>query len=107
MNNLTEEEAKNKWCPHVRIDMGASVVANYYNSDDFVSCIGAECMMWRWLPLTVNNSAFIKAAKKVAIEIGDNTTSRSKAVAYVHDNRAKYGLPAKPYLGHCGLAGPT
>lgn len=47
--NVTESEAKQKWCPEVRLD----------GDNRFVSktgeilwggryCIGSDCMMWRW-----------------------------------------------------------
>lgn len=37
---MTEGEAKEKWCPHMRLgdEQGASA-----------SCIGSACMAWRWL----------------------------------------------------------
>jgi hypothetical protein len=50
--NCTEEEAKKKWCPMVRI-MHENVVANRsdgYGDEDNVSslhcCIASGCMMW-------------------------------------------------------------
>ena len=49
---MTEDEAKTKWCPHVRIaDTGAdnAVACNRYTSEDYGSnCIASDCMMWRW-----------------------------------------------------------
>jgi hypothetical protein len=50
MTVVTEEEAKGKWCPHVRIMMGGaanSVAVNRGSS--VVRCIGSECMAWRWV----------------------------------------------------------
>ncbi len=91
MNNLTEEEAKTKFCP-------VDGLESY--------CVASGCAAWRWQPLMMD-AAFIEAAKKAAIEIGDKTPSRSKAVKRVEKNRAKYGLPVKPYRGRCGLAGPA
>ena len=50
---MTEEEAKTKWCPIVRI-AHENVVANRtdgYGSNDVYKtqcCIASECMMWRW-----------------------------------------------------------
>lgn len=82
---LTEQEAKEKWCPQVRRSsvlaetyMGAPTVATAINrgSTKNTNCIGSECMMWRW-------------------------DQRSK-----HDG----GYPGSPtpkekWTGYCGLAG--
>lgn len=53
---MTEEEAKQKWCPMVRIpytmDPGAFV--HNRDADGYISaslaykCIASDCMMWRW-----------------------------------------------------------
>lgn len=50
---MTEEEAKTKWCPHVRIwsESGAGANRDPYcgHSDtDKANCIAADCMAWRW-----------------------------------------------------------
>lgn len=57
---MTEEEAKTKWCPHIRtvmagITKGASVealvVGNTYDEErqhPKTCCIASACMMWRW-----------------------------------------------------------
>ena len=50
----TEAEAKEKWCPMVRMSFGVAAV-NCPESDDdtgrdrkWNKCIGSQCMMWRW-----------------------------------------------------------
>ena len=53
MNNLhTEEEARGKWCPHVRIaDCGAdnAVASNRSCSKEVnYKCIASECTAWQW-----------------------------------------------------------
>ena len=63
---MTEDEAKTKWCPHVRDateDLGTynrwykwvkeMAVGGMQNKitnvlDDGCTCIGSECMAWRW-----------------------------------------------------------
>lgn len=51
---LTEEEAKHKWCPEVRICDGIAPFAfNKHQGPEKVSdvpnrCIASDCMMWRW-----------------------------------------------------------
>ncbi len=48
---MTEEEAKTKWCPMVRINvaLNAAQGVGAFNRDggDF-DCIASDCMMWRW-----------------------------------------------------------
>lgn len=48
---MTEQEAKTKWCPNVRVLLlGNSFVANRLGCtrDEAYKCIASECMMWRW-----------------------------------------------------------
>jgi hypothetical protein len=50
--NLTNEEAKKKWCPFVRLPHNRSMV----NSQDYKigdpvlgsHCIGSKCAVWQW-----------------------------------------------------------
>lgn len=51
---VTEEDARGKWCPHVRAifhsDAGFVVAGNKFSRDYELEhlCIASECMMWRW-----------------------------------------------------------
>jgi hypothetical protein len=50
---MTEEEAKNKWCPMVRVlsDEGSMVIATVNRGSGLqagVNCIGSKCMWWVW-----------------------------------------------------------
>jgi len=46
---MTEDEAKKKWCPMVRI--GVSSDRNWFDNHNgnnvFTYCISSDCMMWR------------------------------------------------------------
>lgn len=74
---MTEEEAKGKWCPFVRMRPDG-YAADMKAWPPEVNCIGSACMMWRW------------SASPADVEIR---------------NRVAY--PASPVkaTGHCGLAG--
>lgn len=46
---MTEEEAKTKWCPFVRL--GETAIGSTYNRcgpEASLYCIGSACMAWRW-----------------------------------------------------------
>ena len=55
---MTEEEARTKWCPMVRLAWQVNpdrphdaITANRWGSGqpiDVATCIGSACMMWRW-----------------------------------------------------------
>jgi len=93
-----EQEAQAKWCPHAR-DMDGS---NKVFTDGDAWCQGSACMMWRWRPLAISDPGFKEA---VQTTIKDKKINHTKAVEYVLDNRAEFGLETVPYLGYCGLAG--
>lgn len=107
---MTEDEAKQKWCPMVR-----AVHFDHEGNEKFgglnrgnvgtqCKCWASACMMWRWVPLLADD-AFKDAVIKAAAEIGDKSENRAKAAKHVIANRAKYGLPTVPFDGFCGLAG--
>ena len=49
---LTEKEAKEKWCPMVRITVLPDTRAGMSNRGETkkgsAACIASNCMMWRW-----------------------------------------------------------
>ena len=94
---MTEDEAKTKWCPHIRPNKGDFEIAPYAGS----WCIGAECMAWRWLPFNALDPLYIEAIKKCE----DEGMKPPQAAKHVNANRADFNLPTEPFEGYCGLAG--
>ena len=44
---MTEEDAKLKWCPMVKYDLGRAVNRDACYDNAGTHCIGSACMMWR------------------------------------------------------------
>lgn len=48
----TEDEAREKWCPHVRYEDRETGVASNTWADRPLNltntCVGSKCMAWRW-----------------------------------------------------------
>lgn len=90
---VTEEEAKTKWCPHVRVmnfapDASHNPAVNRPTAD--YHCIGADCMAWRWVDQKLGHS----------LEYMQRKHGRERG-AEMH----KRFCQEHPLRGFCGLAG--
>ena len=90
MMNITEEEAKTKWCPLARIaaigsagSVSANRVSDGKNIDTSRSlCIASECMAWCWDNRKVGHDP--------------EYAGIAAAIKFTKDN---------PLRGHCGAFG--
>lgn len=78
---MTEQEAKNKWCPMAR--MASPVSAHNRTADDEPEgrCVASKCMMWRW---------------------DDNVALSRDGKMYIRSSSERGGTSPG---GYCGLAG--
>ena len=99
---MTEEEAKKKWCPEVRLSAISENGKHYYAASrdrcffvppntkdperDITKCIASACMMWRW----ENQDIWI------------NRVEEGEKVSGMDTQEAADCLPR---LGYCGLGG--
>lgn len=54
---VTEEQAKEKWCPKARAPVGnaasnCAVNRTHMAHHGLPACIGSQCMAWRWTPVS-------------------------------------------------------
>ena len=107
----TEEQAKTKWCPHVRsagaTDNGEIVVANR-DAKSMVKvghaitlnppscrCIASECMAWRW-DVTLNDQLLADARAEYA-DMPDPAPPLKDTDIWADFLKSRHG--------YCGLAG--
>jgi len=100
---VTEEEAKQRWCPFARID---STAANRPNPGDnfdpsagWPPCIASACMAWRWSEAK-RTAAFLEAVQQHMA--GQAKPNFNTAVQAVYAER---GGQFERSEGYCGLAG--
>lgn len=122
---LTEEQAKERWCPHARVPCYeaaptetegpaaanrapiASSNANmiqHERMEKATRCIGSACMAWRFVRMAIPRllSPQLTQADTDAMLATDRRTMT------VVEFRPGEDLPAtevRPLLGYCGLAG--
>lgn len=112
-DRMTEEEAKAKWCPFVRV--AGRVTYNRALNDSPVkhtACIGAACMAWRLTPASdwveqfvvfLRSGRSIDAIRLYRSEKGATLKDAKEFVDGVLDGTQP--MPASQPVGFCGLAG--
>lgn len=92
---LTEEQAKEKWCPMVRTGLTAGMAVNHHVAGegregvhDETRCIASGCMMWRKTTITTHKPSGEKFSYPLVI----NASERD----HYEVDRSR---------GFCGLAG--
>ncbi len=120
---MTEQEAKERWCPMVRVvpykyHAGAADMRTGYESsrpDGKTTCIGSACMMWRETDdgntdLTIYTSNVLRNAKVTptqAAAMSDDELLRIPNLGrkVLNEVREKLREPFHRPSGYCGLAG--
>ncbi len=77
---LTEEQARQKWCPHARFQQSNLAGYTAGNETEGAKCQGSCCMSWRW-----DHSYFVSESKGGNYPADDSNLGKQR--------------------GYCGLAG--
>ena len=100
MTYPTEEQAREKWCPFVRIthreDWAQTNRQEDVSIDTCTNCIASGCAAWRWSRVK-ETSAFLDAVKEHMKVTGENF---DKATQVVYADAEKF----RHTEGYCGLA---
>lgn len=122
---ITEEQARTKWCPHVRLDVIDSecrphnrilVEESDSNSpeqcafDGPLVCISSCCMAWRWGP-TSSESVWVHPVDngdgkfEDPMPPEDDGRGEWMRVSVRHDGAHQFMRDRRSDLGYCGLSG--
>lgn len=95
MTYATPTHAKESWaCPVARTFATPQVL-----------CRGDACPAWRWKQIVVTDPRFKDAFDRAASDLGLGKTHVGRITKHLFDHRDEYGLPTRPEVGWCGLAG--
>jgi len=90
---ITPEQAKDSFkCP----------IARCMSTKEGANCEAADCILWRWVPLSTKDPKWRSAIVAIASETGEKAPF-AKAAKEVSNNPQKYGM--KLSKGYCGLGG--
>lgn len=99
----TEDEAREKWCPHAlrRHDaVNVETCGRGVRDEPITFCIGSACMAWRW------------SGPQVEVEINSIWTISKppegwRYIVSYDDGKARFerALSDDPHTGYCGLSG--
>lgn len=95
---MTEDEAKTKWCPFVRMPMKLRDQFHVANRvmidgiDDGPKCIGSACMAWRW-------------ARPYWKPLEQGESSVNRGMRFYDGSGNEVPPPSSETDGFCGLAG--
>jgi len=95
---MTEDEAKQKWCPHARLQTswssprgGVALAGTNRWEKGSAKCIASECMAWRWVCGEDGWSHVTPTGEKFCASTME-ALKKAEAQGYIP-------------LGYCGLAG--
>ena len=88
---MTEEEAKQKWCPFARD--AESNAAGYTTTNTTAKCIGSACMAWR---CGTRGAVKHRETNVVRFLMPGDTYNPLEEIHFEADDRSN---------GYCGLAG--
>ena len=95
---MTEKEAKTRWCPMVRRNVGWNRDMMHGKVDDGCFCIASDCMMWRWECKEIKREDHSGGRELIYEEAAKRGTSPRREVG-------SFGMWIVDALGHCGMAG--
>jgi hypothetical protein len=107
---LTEDQAKEKWCPFVRVEVGHGLAAANRHTDNGsalvrAQCIASQCMAWRWSgrsPILLHEAG--PPDGREAWESYDRLIAQGWTRGSDTPGGVWLNPPKKPE-GYCGLAG--
>lgn len=82
---MTEDEARQRWCPFVRMPINRAISAEMTST---ITCLASNCMAWRW---TSPPHWRVKRAEGITVAVDKNTPD-----AYQTRGNGYCGIAGKP-----------